>query len=378
MALVFLSVSAFGVLPLGCGQTTTLGDARIGDPGGNGGGAPDGGNALGSAGVSGAAGQGGDSGQGGASGQGGSGADAGAGGTSGDAGLPCKVPRPAPKPDPTQEELDRATLIHDFCRALADQDCLGGFARFLGSISVRATGCGLDDRIVACEQDSLYYYTRLVVPFPDCEDEWRALLNCQIAADHTPEQCAEFNGIGANSQGDPTGTPCDAAGATFEKCVEGHFTTGSTTPTTVTGSRGTCQYAVAPESPNQCSVDCYLKQAVFSANCSNAPGLPFECFCRVNAHALPDNFADRYQFFASDCRDAAQTVADGECINRLDCCFTYFSTAGTEYCECTSDPGGRGYPSCEAAAREGGGKVVAICPQYKVDAGGCWPPSSCP
>jgi hypothetical protein len=369
---LLLATGALVATPLACGKTTELGNARTSDggssgqspTGGSSGQSPDGGNALGSAG------EGGDGGSsaGGSSGEGGSSADAGAGGS--DAGAPCMVPRPAPNSNVTQQERERAELIHDFCQTLADQDCLRGFVG-PGTISAQATGCGLDDRVLACEQDSLFYALRNPA---DCEDEWRALLNCHIAADHTPETCSDANGIGRNTQGDPTGPPCDAEGSALETCALSSPSNGGR----ITGSRGFCYYRVMHEQPSRCHILCPVGDNQFTLDCTTLPGLPTQCICNVNDHVLNDDSTGKHAVYAADCSEAARAVVDGECIDRLDCCFTYKSPSGTEYCTCTSDPGARGYASCEDAAREGGGAVVPICPKYKFVSDGCWPPDSCP
>lgn len=81
-------------------------------------------------------------------------------------------------------------------------------------------------------------------------------------------------------------------------------------------------------------------------------------------------------FYANDCADAASRAANGQCTNRLDCCFEYFD-GQNDVCACGSDPALLNVPSCDAAAQAGGGQVVDICPQFKVDPVGCWPPGAC-
>jgi hypothetical protein len=361
-----LTASIVAVSPLGCGKTTSLGDARAIDGGGSGGESGVGGNTLGSAG------QGGESGNasGGSAGQAGGGASgSSAGSTAGDAGTSvCKVPRPPAKTNVTQEELDRAALVGELCQNFADQNCLDGLIASTGSVSAQAIGCGQSDRVLACQQDALLAHLRQIAP--ECEDEWRALIACGIGAEYTPEMCRAMGVFGRRHDGGQT--PCSAEEAVLNECAR-----TSSPGNRVTGSRATCSYGIQPED-SQCIVNCELSDKYIWAECTGNPGLPLECICNVNTHRLHDVWADRYQFYVGDCRDAAQTVANGECINRLDCCFTYFGGSGKEYCECTSNPAYKDGSSCEELARQGGGRTVDICPQYKLDPGACWPPSDCP
>ena len=70
-----------------------------------------------------------------------------------------------------------------------------------------------------------------------------------------------------------------------------------------------------------------------------AAGIAVECNCRVNGRVLEDDVEGSARpYYASDCRDAAQRMADGDCIERLDCCFTYPGPDGVQFCACTADP----------------------------------------
>jgi hypothetical protein len=279
------------------------------------------------------------------------------------------VPQPPAKTDMTQDELDRAALAGELCQHLADQNCLDGMGQFIGSVSAQAIGCSRQDRVVACQQDSLLWHLGLV-PAP-CESAWRALIRCGIDAEYTAEMCRSIDPHGIRH--DSGEGPCTAEELALSQCLG-----NNNTPTpTVTGRRATCSYRNRVKD-SQCEVSCEVRNTYFWSECSGPAGLPLECSCNVDIYRLHDTWADRYQFYVSDCRDAAQTLADGECINRLDCCFTYFGNSGSEHCECTSDPGYRNGQTCEELAREGGGRVVDICPQYKPDPGNCFPPSICP
>jgi hypothetical protein len=356
-ALVMLTAATLGAWPLGCGKTTKLGEARVGDGGTGADGAADGGNTLGNAGL------GGDSGSAGAGNSGGGGdagevgaSGAGTGGAPEDAGpRVCAVPRPPADPNATQEQRERTSLIRDACQQLAEDFCLDTL-RYIGPISgAAALACSPTDRALGCEQDALLYFSKNVEQA--CEQEWRTLLACQIEANRTPGSCTLVGALGFLLT-DPN--PCQAEFEALSNCSaskRGTFTQ-------VAGSRGTCTYL--DESVfGRCFVSCDVGKNRFAGACDLVPGIPAECSCSVNGRDLRDDVDQSYSaFYASDCRDAAQRMADGECIERLDCCFTFLSPGGAEYCACTADPERVGWSSCEALAQAKGGKVVEICPQY--------------
>jgi hypothetical protein len=357
VALLLLTASTLGAWPLGCGKTTKLGDARVGDDGTGANGSADGGNTLGNAGLGGDSGEAsaGNSGGGGDAGEVGAGG-AGAGGAAEDAGpRTCAVPRPPSDPNATEEQRERAALIRDACQQLAEPDCLDTL-RTVGPISAAAArACSAADRALACEQDALLYFAKHIEP--TCEQEWRAMVACEIEANRTPGSCTSTGAIG------PLLTqpnPCQVAVDAYSGCTYGKRGTGLE----VTGSRGTCFY-LDQRDYGKCLITCEVDRNRFGSSCEVAPGFPAECTCSVNGRDLGDDVdLSFWAFYASDCRDAAQRVANGECIERLDCCFTYLSPGGAEYCACTADPAQGGWSSCEAAAQAGGGKVVDICPQY--------------
>jgi hypothetical protein len=365
-----LSVIGAVVLTAGAcgGNSTPLGNSKTEHEGGvSTGGTLDG--ASGTAGEGGGAQGASDS---GASGGSGAGATGGGGSSGGDAGQQtCNIPKLPADPNPTPEKQQRAALIHAFCAALQQHSCLDTFADFAG-VSKQARYCTVDDRILACEQDTLYDYVRSVTP--ECDDEWQTAINCAISADYTASKCKQPLSITQNWHGDPPG-PCDADKDALEKCMQG------TNPyASVTGSRATCQYGPSNRDPRSCLVQCQVGKNWYHAECSGPPGLPLACDCNLNGVSLPDDgdFMSGY-LFAGDCRQAAQFMADGHCVARTDCCFTFFDreTPPAEHCVCTADPTNLFGPSCEAAAQTGGGRVVELCPKYALNPGWCWPPDSC-
>jgi hypothetical protein len=369
------------LLAFGCGKTTALGKVRPGEDGGGavsgeGGGSPAGGasgdagasgegasgGATGEAGTTGGAGEGDASGgaasdgsaSGGANGAGTAGtASAGAAGrgrgdaASTDAGPVCRPPKPTPIANPTPADLERARLIHDYCVALARDDCWNTSSGT--KIWEQVQGCSLEERIVACEQDVLYGYVTLVAQWaPTCDDEWQAAIRCSAAAEHT-----ECSGAGWLR----SAPACHTEAQTLSNCI-GSDGTGPL----VTGSRTTCSYGIGRFA--QCTVSCLDTGNHFNMNCDGPAGLPLNCNCTANFRDVSVRNWDNNVFYASNCQEAAQAAADGVwCTNRLDCCIERVSN-GTKVCACGSDNG-----LCEARAREtsvvdGPGTIVPICPQY--------------
>ena len=357
----------------GCGKSTRIGNIVAPDGGASGqGGSAAGSTSDGAAGTS----SGGDSGgsAGGASGEAGS-----SGATSAEAGTKtaCGLPRPAPIANPTAAEQERAALIRGLCNKLAQDGCLDdlGYSESLGWISDQTWSCPVAERITACEQDLMYSYVNQIPP--ECEQEWQAMVRCETAADHTVREPRHLPCTFLDPS-KPEGPPperCLAERTARSSCVEGH-----PKETFVTGARAECWYARGHLDPSLCTVQCALPDMsgtgknYFHTECSAPPGLPLFCTCSVNGVGIYRPGGSGSPFSASACPEVARLMADGECIELLDCCFKYTDSTG-EYCECMSNDD-HGMPSCSAAAQAAGGEVVDICPQYKSRNFGCWPPWS--
>jgi hypothetical protein len=342
------------LLEFACGKTTPLGRVRP-DQDGSGGttGASSPGGAAGNSGASGDGGASGGSAAGGTSSGAGTAGAAGiagtaSGGASGagtagtsaiDAGLSCHLPKPAPIPNPTPEDLERAGLIHDYCAALARDNCWdrGGSSQ----IGSQTQGCSVEERITACEQDILYEFRRDILPA--CDGAWQAAIKCMAAATHIPCQGAGL--------GDWPTRSCSAEKTALSEC------TGKSHPTqTVSGLRTTCSYGAGRHTP--CAVSCQSDSDYFTMDCSGPAGLPLVCFCAANFRTNLPRW-DPTELYASDCREAAQVAADGAwCTNSLDCCIEW-EGFGIKACACGSDDG-----RCEARAQERQGIIVPICPQH--------------
>jgi hypothetical protein len=371
-SLVSAALAALLLSAQGCGKTTRIGDIV---PVANGGTDGEEGSAAGST-SDGAAGtsSGGDSGgsAGGAAGEAGNGGSAAAA----DSGTKtaCGLPRPDPLPNPTSAEQQRAALIRTLCERLAELDCFAhynGRARGLSWHSEQVSDCPSAERTVACEQDLAYSYLHEVTA--PCDDEWQTLIRCE-AAEYGPQHCV----IPSKDAAPP---PCAPELMNFHSCA-----TQNENGASVTGTRARCWYGPGTPDPSTCAVTCTVATASspethFATDCSAPPGLPLRCQCYVNGNILHNVGLDHGQpFSASNCREVAQQMADGECIERLDCCIQYPTANGGETCLCMANDK-IGMPSCEAAAQAAGGAVVDICPQYKPrDDGSCWPPwnNACP
>jgi hypothetical protein len=356
------------VLLAACGRTIALGDDRT-NPGGAGatggaqGSAASGGSATdpdgGSAGASGASGSSG--GEAGASGA--TGGSLGSGGViNTDAGS-CQVPTPAPAPNPTTAERERAELVRAFCTNLAEHDCIDEYEAFSG-VSAEARGCSRAEKIRACEMDELYLYIKRIPA--ECDDEWRAALQCAAKPEYAQackQPLSPVLGV------EPIAGPgvCDTEKRALQSCIS---MSPSTRREKVTGARTTCEYSPFPDPSGGCNVTCSLPHDLpgyLHSLCTAPPGLPLECVCMVNRTILIDYGAQEdNDFYASDCGHVARLMADGECVDRLDCCFTQTrGVDGGSQCLCTSDPGDLGQPSCEALAASREGEVVDICPKYR-------------
>lgn len=407
--------AAIGIaaIAVGCGKTADILDSQgrgDGTDGGVDGGSADGGGTHGEMGEAGARGSGASSSTGaggaagfgpgsvdggGAQGFGGAGAQAGTGGGSGMLGgtggsgavgaggagvsgstnpfpltgasepVQCDVPElPAPT---TSAGKERAQLIETYCSTLDTYPCLRSQ---YGEPNEYAHTCDITTRVAACELGAVLEYQRNV---PDaCEDEWRTSIQCATDVDYS-NACTDssqfpFGIIPIVQLQYPgyDGEPCRDERQALSDCTQ-----SENPSTTVTGDRATCYYHSAPNNPGICQVRCAVDSNGFGSTCSgDAGGGPFECGCELNGVPLwDDGFAYNPRLFASSCQDAAQRMADGACIDRVDCCFTWQIDTDSG-CACTSDPNTVGYPTCEEAAAATGGEVVDLCPHYELYLGG--------
>jgi hypothetical protein len=279
----------------------------------------------------------------------------------------CKVPD-VPVGD-TPEAKERTTLIERHCSVLADYPCL---TNSTGEASRYAATCGAKARVAACELDDVIEYN-LSIP-PACDDEWHASVACANAVDYSgacEDGGAEQFPLGIiqiQQFQSPayTGEPCRPERQAIEDCIE------KENPYTITkGKRAECNYHTAANDPAICQVYCAVGTNQFESSCDGVAGGPFECGCSLNGVPLSDDaFGYNPRFFGASCGDIAQSMSDGECIKRVDCCFTWQGVQGKEGCACVSDPKLVGYDTCAAAAAATAGKVVDLCPVYAPFSGG--------
>jgi hypothetical protein len=277
----------------------------------------------------------------------------------------CDVPS---LPTPTTPEGEaRAALIDSYCGLLEQYPCLSFFP---GEASEYAATCDVQARVAACKLDvTLEYQT--TIPSA-CEAEWQTSVVCATGVDYA-STCAD---PGASLYGlipivhlqfpGYDGEPCRPERQALHDCTD------QENPwTELTGARATCDYHLAANNPGICEIFCDVNSNYFEAECSgSADGGPFQCTCRLNAHPLlDDGFGYNPRLFGGSCEDAAQRMADGQCIDRVDCCFTW-QLGSDGGCACTADPQYVGYATCEEAAAATGGEVVDLCPQYDQFLGG--------
>jgi hypothetical protein len=346
------------LLALACGNVKSTGQVNPGEDGGvatsgNGGANGDGGTSS-PGGASGASGSSGESGTAGAAGTAGGAASGGTSGGGGfgatDAGPICRVPQPPPIPNPTPEQVQRATLIHDYCTMLARDNCLS-LATGSSFIYEQARGCSTEGRIAACEQDRLYEYVGMIAP--PCDDEWQAAIRCVTG--QTLNACQ-----GASLFGTPT-VICDAEKNALQECMSNNNTWKP-----VHGAKARCDYSESG-TLGGCEVACTLGSYNFLSLCGGPAGTPLQCTCLVNGQELGIFDWQPTVFYASNCAEAAQRFADGEwCTNRMDCCIKW-TAGGKELCECGSETGCA--QAAEARGADGSGQStpatrVEKCPQY--------------
>ena len=238
-----------------------------------------------------------------------------------------------------------------------------------------ASSCGVQVRIAACELDDTLAYN-LGIPAA-CNDEWLAAVKCADGVDYSGACRDSDSGVPPFPLGlipivhlqSPgyMGEPCRPERQALEDCVE-----KENPYSTVKGKRTSCGYRTAANDPGVCNVLCDAGNSeYFDSECEGVSGGPFQCGCRLNGVPLTDDaFGYNPRFFGTSCQDIAQQMSDGECIERVNCCFTWMGVQGKSGCACVSDPTLVGYDTCEGAAAATGGMVVDLCPRYQLDIGG--------
>ncbi|HVW30469.1 MAG TPA: hypothetical protein VHC69_34165 [Polyangiaceae bacterium] len=270
--------------------------------------------------------------------------------------------------------MERATLASKFCALLDQYPCLFPLlipppstpAGTMATPAQTTANCNQYVQVDAFDQDG-------------CFDEWAAEMQCLISA---PRTCP-CNGTDCNLYlPGMKSSLCPTEDAAFSTCTSKFEPSAHLT----SGTAGSCTWYL--DTGHKCQVACGqrlvpltvddLQQLTFTADCDGPPNGPESCSCNLDGVPL-ENGTDGdstygWSFTAKNCADVSQKMSDGQCMDILNCCFTWFAPPVSgqppvEHCSCLSDPMIKGLSSCDAVAAQGGGKVVDICPQYLEPAG---------
>lgn len=285
---------------------------------------------------------------------------AGAGGSAGTGG-PAGTDPGSSVVDTHRDERQR--LASQFCAQLEKYPCLhySGF-----TLADPPSDAPVEERVAACEKDT--DLTAYALVGEACRSEWVAAATCRATKIAHTCPC---NGNDCELETTFAGTldhPCDSEAAALNNCI------GKRPGGSVKGTRAECGWQA--DAPGSCFVECSAPDFEYvSSRCSGPPGGPFRCPCLLNGRLLVDDATEDERWFVADsCEAAGKQLANGQCFDGINCCFTWTGSDGKggtmDYCSCTSDPtqsrpdGSPGFPSCEAAAAAGHGKVVDVCPKY--------------
>jgi len=242
----------------------------------------------------------------------------------------------------------------DYCAALGRNNC------FESGVITGVSGCTSDQKVDACVAQALWFHQEVA---PECEDAWRKDLECGAKATFGEKGCMEAYVVGLPRAPNDT---CQQENDALAACTK-----QSESSQKVLGSYTSCSYSKV--SGSSCWVSCPVGNYTATLTCSGPEGLPQQCGCQLNGHAV--TFSD--PVFVNDCADAARQAADGLCAGQLDCCFSY--TDGKQQACMCADPATYGYDTCQAMITFAKGTRVDICPELLPDppSGGCWPPGGC-
>lgn len=276
--------------------------------------------------------------------------------------------------DPHREE--RTELVADYCALLEKYPCRA-FSSRQGLIPASAP---LEEKRRICEQESQALAYQNTVN--GCYEEWATAMRCNATIAFTCPCAAlgcqlpnDATGFDATTGSIPQGACFDERTA-YSTCLE-ERNAPDAWQTPIVGSRAKVHWRTT-DSGAGCHAEGVREglNGLFVAKCEGAPGGPFRCDCMLNSRPLEDLVNTRAAAFsATDCRDVAQTMADGACVNVLDCCVAWKNDSiegqpPYDDCGCTSDPtrnifGPSGFSSCQELADSYDGSVVSTCPQYR-------------
>jgi hypothetical protein len=274
----------------------------------------------------------------------------------------------------TELKERRAQVISEYCALIEQYPCLS----WPSSIAGLPTNGSIEEQIEYCEMSMEIFYYNAV--HPDCYQQWEALHRCYASHERSCPCDGQQWGCDA---------PYDSAANHWETCLQEQiaynnceFWLQNDQNFDIEGERATCSGHVRANDHGDCDIQCDISlDYYFWATCEGPADGPVRCKCYLNRETLSDIFADGPDYYyASDCREATQAMADGRCIDIINCCMSWTDSDGNDVCGCTADPTrpylGRetGATSCQELADLVEGEVVDLCPEHApIDWGGPGP-----
>lgn len=287
---------------------------------------------------------------------------------------PPPVVGPLEDPEVRRARLD---LISEYCSLYEKFPCLDQEDPTVQTFDT------IEESVSWCESSAEFVHNQIVSMGYICESEWEQLLKCAIQYPYScpcwGAECALVRPAGSGDISNPI--PCVESINAFGSCFVGPLL-DKFQSFNVTGERMTCNGTMEVirggsliwEAP-PCQVTC-PNPSDGSQNyeflCEGPILGPYICHCVLNQIKLYDAYSisaadQRPDQFVPDCESATKLMADGECHDITDCCFTWVDDDGNEGCGCTADvtQSSTGAKTCEELAAALGGQVVDLCPQYK-------------
>lgn len=265
----------------------------------------------------------------------------------------------------TEQKEQRALVIGEYCDLIEQYPCLDWAATIPGLPSKES----IEEQIEYCKA-----YTELqhyVFSFPDCNQQWEALFRCYVRHDWSCPCDAK--------QGDCAVPGADTDFLNSELCSQERIaydscdsSIGHESYFDIAGERATCTGYIRANDSGNCIIQCDVSPDYFFwVDCEGPADGPVRCRCSLNRDILDDILADTYYaIYAPDCREATQAVADGKCMDIINCCISWKDRNDYEVCGCTADPTRpylgieTGATTCQQLADLVEGEVVDLCPQH--------------
>jgi hypothetical protein len=278
--------------------------------------------------------------------------------------------------DPEVKER-RTTLIGQYCSLIEQYPCLLWDSFFASNNISRSEP--VEQQVRKCEM-ALEIEYHSIGGTSSCGDLWLAGMQCQVQQDYACP--CSLQGCYAPSM---TGSIIDLCDNEMDAFMTCHFEL-SEEFAQFTGKRASCEMYMQLEDPGDCDIRCFIDSGEpvtsYGAECDGRPSGPVECSCTAMGNKLSD-IRGNYSVIGSDCNEAAQALADGKCIEIMDCCFTWVADTGEQQCGCTSNlisaistpPGVEPtLITCEQLAARIAGEVVDRCPGFSGSGRSTLPP----